>query len=238
MVLAGVFCAGCASYATPGGPALLASLAADPVSNASFAPPVPSFPVHVNLVRVQAANYASLTAERVAGGSFSVVTPAERAGRPLKAVSQWPLVADAAQLRPALLPERLATLDDLRLAAAKNLADVLVVYTVDTLFEVDGRNLAPLAEVSLGKPPGERAGITSTASAVLIDVRSGYRYATVNADARLDDLDGAWLTSATLDKKRLETEQQALDALWVEAGKIWRGVTPAGVPDALDGSGA
>lgn len=238
MVLAGVFCAGCASYATPGGPAPLSALNPGEASAAPAFPPVVNHPVQVTLVRVQAADYAALSAERIGNGGFSVVVPAERAARPLKAVAQWPWVEKAEALKPALLPERLNTLDDLRLAAAKNLADLLVVYTVDTQFEIDGRALAPLADLSTGKAPDGSAAIRSGAVAVLIDVRSGYRYGQVEASARTDDLSGAWLTAGALDRKRMDTEQQAVDALLQAAGAMWRQAVPPTAPVAASRSDA
>lgn len=249
MVLAAVFCAGCASYAAPGGPAPMAALVAVENADGAPLPPTVNRPVSVNLVRVQAADYAALSADRVATGAFSVVMPTERAARPLKTVARWPLVEKVETLRPALLPERLNTLDDLRLAAAKNLADLLIVYTVDTRFELDGRAVEPLADLPTGKAPDGNAAITSAASVVLIDVRTGFRYGSTQASARTDDLSGAWLTGTSLDRKRLDTEQLAIDALLSDAEKIWRGVvaydvsggaapdlgddTPAAV-DALD----
>lgn len=184
--------------------------------------PVPSYPVSVNLVRVQAADYASLSSERIAGGAFSVVMPPELSTpESMQAISQWPLVTDAGVLRASLLPQELTSLDDLRLAAAKNLADVLIVYTVDTRFESGGRQLDPLVDIPLGDAPAADACVTASASAVFIDVRTGVRYATAQSSARADDLDDAWKSATALDRKRIDVEKQAFVALLAESEKVW-----------------
>lgn len=220
-----LLCAGCAGYATPGGPAPLPALASAGTSAASAAQPTMSFPISLQLIRLQAADYRSFSIGTLASGSFSAVTSAELATpQRLHALAQWPLVADVQALRGESLPQQLETLDDLRLAAAKNLADVLIVYTIDTRFESGGESLAPLAELSLGKAPAQETHIQSVASALLLDVRTGYPFGTVQASARVDDLDGAWLTAAALDRKRIDAEQQAFAALLTEAGKLWAGV--------------
>ncbi|MFA5940452.1 MAG: hypothetical protein WC809_13930 [Sinimarinibacterium sp.] len=238
LLLTLTLCAGCASYATPGGPAPLATMNAADAEAVAAARPTLSFPVSINLVRIQAADYESFSAERLAGGSFSVVAPAELAApQALRAVAQWPLVSAVEVLRPALLPARLESLDDLRLAAAKNLADVLIVYTVDTRFESGGVGLAPRAELSLGKSPSPNAAVASTASALLIDVRTGYRYGMAQANARVDDLADAWMSAAALDRTRVDTERQAVIALLSEAQKIWNGIAgPGEFAHSLDSS--
>lgn len=215
-------CAGCASYTTPGGPASLAAMQAGEAAPSGSALPVPSYPVSVNVVRVQAADYASLSAERIAGGAFSVVMPPELSTlESMQAISQWPLVTDAGVLRASLLPPELTSLDDLRLAAAKNLADVLIVYTVDTRFEAGGRKLDPLVDISLGEAPAADACVTASASAVFIDVRTGLRYATAQSSARADDLGDAWKSATALDRRRIDVEKQAFVALLSESEKVW-----------------
>ncbi len=237
-LLAVVLCAGCASYTAPGGPAPLAVLVAGEGSDSAPLPPTATHPVRVNLVRVQAPDYAALSADRVATGSFSVVMSTERSVRSLKAVARWPWVEKVDALNPGLLPERLSNLNDLRLAAAKNLADLLIVYTVDTHFELDGRALAPLADLATGKTPDGSAAILCGATAVLLDVRTGYRYGKVEASARNDDLSGAWLTAGALDRKRLDTEQQAVDAVLSASEALWRQTLTAMTSAATGGDDA
>jgi hypothetical protein len=180
-----LLCAGCsAHYTTPGGPARLGDINRADVADAMSRQPAPHFPANVVVVRVQAPEYASMTASGVGEGRYSVVTVSEtQADEPLKPVGAWPSVAQTTPISRLLLPSKLETLDDLRLPAAKLQADILLVYTLDTTFRVQGRDYAPLSILSLGLVPDRDAYVTSTASAVFTDVRTGYTYGTAEATA-------------------------------------------------------
>lgn len=207
-------CAGCARYTTPGGPAPLAQLA--PAGSA--AQPTLSLPATFSVVRVQAADYRSASALRIAGGAFSLIT--EPQTPVLDAVAGWPQVERAAALPRSLLPPELGTLDDLRLAAVKDLADVLLVYTLDTRFEAGGQPIAPLDTVSPDRAPGAEPRILTRASALLLDARTGFRYGAADADAAMDALD--WRSAEALERQRRDAEQRALDALLAHLLTQWR----------------
>lgn len=216
-----MFCAGCASYATPGGPAPLAAMSTGDGAGSEALPAALSHPIRVSVVRIQAADYASASSERIATGAFSVVMAPELSSQPVRTIAQWPLVTEAAVLRAALLPAEVLSLDDLRLAAAKSLADVLLVYTLDTRFEAGGRSFNPLDEISLGAAPTPDACVTTAASALLLEVRTGRRYGTAQSSARVADLGEAWRSAAALDGKRIEAERQAFAALLSESQTVW-----------------
>src|SRR3546814_5131979 len=69
-------CAGCASYMTPGGPAPLAELAGANASDAAEQPS-PQFPLNLVAVRLQAADYRSLSTTGYGEGRFSVIARSE-----------------------------------------------------------------------------------------------------------------------------------------------------------------
>ncbi len=115
-------------------------------------------------------------------------------------------------------------MNDLRLVAAKVQADIIFVYTLDTTFRIQGRGYGPLAVLSLGLVPDRDARVTSTASAVFMDVRTGFIYGLGEATARASGLTNVWSSSDTIDKKRLEAEQEAFDQLISEAGITWAGI--------------
>lgn len=215
-------CAGCASYRTPGGPAQLADINPAERAGAGTLKPSPHFPATIALVQVQAPHYESYSSRGFGEGRFSIVTPSESAeNAQLKIFGNWPSVADAVPLDISLLPAKLVSLDDLRLTAAKLQADVLLVYTLDTSLELQNKAVLPLTSVPLSGAPAQGANIESTASAVFIDVRSGFTYGASDATAKVSDLQSAWGSSAALDKKRLEAEQQAFNELAMKAEKIW-----------------
>lgn len=215
-------CAGCASYRTPGGPAHLADINPAAVAGAGTLKPSPHFPATIALVRVQAPRYESYSSRGFGDGSFSIVTPPESAAKEqLKIFADWPSVAGVVPLDISLLPAKLVSLDDLRLTAAKLQADVLLVYTIDTALDVQNRIYLPLTSIPLGNAPDKDANIQSTASAEFIDVRSGFTYGASEATAKVSDLVTAWGSSAAVDNKRLEAEQQAFSELAAKAEKIW-----------------
>lgn len=227
-VIALMFCAGCASYVTPGGPARLAELngadVAD-VADPGARPPSPHFPVRFGVVRVQAPAYRSRSVRSLGEGRFSIVETQELLDQAqLKAIANWPVVAKVATLDGALLPARLESLDDLRLAAAKIQADILLVYTLDTAFRLQGQPYGPAAKIALAESPGREAGVTSTASALFVDVRTGFIYGSVQASGAAVGLDQAWRSVDSLDGKRLEAERQAAAALLSEGEKTWNAI--------------
>jgi len=217
---------GCAAkYVTPGGPANLADIDRPDIRELAARKPSPNFPARIAIARVQAGGYRSQTAEGVGLGRFTVITVQELFGdKELQAVSDWGQVAGVAPLNSLLLPPTLNSLDDLRVAAAKVQADVLLVYTLDTLFRVQGKVYSPLAVISLGILPDRDAKVTSTASALFIDVRTGFVYGLADATAKASQLTNAWDSADAVDRKRLEAEKQAVQELVRNLGSTWSGI--------------
>lgn len=226
LLLTGVLlCSACASYVTPGGPVRLDDIDRADIAEIASRKPSPNFPARVAIARVQAPEYRSHSAEGYGNGRFSVVTTQELlTEEQLRAFGQWPAVAAVAPLNRLLLPDQLESLDDLRLAAAKLQADVLMVYTIDTSFRIQGRSYGPLSAISLGLVPDRDAHITSTASALFTDVRTGFVYGVAEATAQATGLTNFWGSSDTVDGKRVETERQAFAFLESEASKAWAGI--------------
>ena len=222
-----VLTAGCTSYVTPGSPANLASIDRPDVLAEMARKPAAQFPARIAIGRVQARGYESFSAGRpaVAAGDYSLLLVQELLrDSQIEEMSAWPNVAGAAPLNRLLIPSYLNSLDDLRVSAAKLQADVLVLYTLDTQFEVRRKSVLPTGVISLGIAPDRDAHVTSTASALLIDVRTGFVYGLADATARKDGLASFWGSREQLDQKRIEAEQQAFDQLVVQLEKTWRGI--------------
>ncbi len=220
-----LMCAGCASYQTPGAAVKLGELVPADVAASSARDPLPRFPSSFALVRVQAPDYRSASSRGYGDGRFSIVTTQElMTDARLQEISGWPQVATVSMLKTALLPHRFDSLDDLRLAAAKLQADVLLVYSIDTRFEIGGRSYAPESDVSLGAKSVTAAAVKSHASAVLFDVRTGASFGEVGADADLADLAGALGSGEAVDAKRLQAERQAFAAMLANAQTTWSGI--------------
>jgi len=220
-----LFYTGCASYVTPGGPVNLADINRTDVAEAASRKPSPNFPARLAIARVQAPQYKSYTSDSYGSGRFSVVTTQELLTEDqIEGMSKWPSVAGVAPINRLLVSPNLDSLDDLRVSAAKLQADVMLVYTIDTSFRVQGRVYAPLAVLSLGIAPDRDAHVTSTASALFTDVRTGFVYGLSEATAKATGLTNVWASSNTVDLKRLEAEREAFTLLIPQLQKTWMGI--------------
>jgi len=192
------------------------------IAEAASRKPSPNFPGRIAVVRVQAPDYRSYTVEASVSGRFSVVTTQELVTDvQIEAMERWPSVAAVAPMNRLLLPSRVDSLDDLRVAAAKVQADVLMVYTLDTAFRVQGRGYGPLTLISLGLVPDRDAYVTSTASVLFVDVRTGFVYGLGEATARESELTNAWGSNDTIDRKRIAAERSAFAQMFGNAEKTW-----------------
>ena len=219
---------GCATYVTPGGPADLASAQSADVRGMMAREPAASFPATLVFARVQSSGYGSGSASTFGSGAFTVVTTREfLSDSELVAVSAWPDVASVTPLNRLLLPARLESLDDLRTASASIRADILLVFTIDTSFRVDGRNIGPLSVISLGLLRDRETIVTSTASALLVDVRTGFIYGTAEATDSEMKTTSAWGSVNAVDQSRLVTERAAFHGLLGELAVTWQGITTA-----------
>ena len=224
-VLCCLLLGGCASYVTPGAPVSLEGVNGEDVANALSRQPAAPFPARLALVRVQAPNYQSYSTDGRGDGSYSVVTTRELIDQEaLGSLTEWPAVADVAPLNALLLPTRFDSFDDLRVAAAKVQADVLVMHTIGTTFRVKGRGYGPLAAISLGIVPDRDAVVLATASAVLVDVRTGFVYGLAEGNGQATGLTNVWGLRDKIDGKRLEAEQAAMRALLAEMEQTWMGI--------------
>ena len=72
--------------------------------------------------------------------------------------------------------------------------------------------------------PDRDAKVTSTASALFIDVRTGFVYGLADATAKASQLTNAWDSADAVDRKRLDAERQAVQELVGNLGITWSGI--------------
>jgi hypothetical protein len=219
--------AGCASYVTPGaGSAPWQAERTEEALKAYYeAEPAARYPAHIVAVRVQSSGYRNEQQASFGEGAYSVVTAREvETEAHFEELRELPLVAQVGVLNRLVLPARLELIGDLRRAAARLQADMLLVYTFDTTFRVRGKAIAPLQTITLGFLPDHQTDVTTTASAALFDVRSGYLYGLSEATTRQSRQSSLWKRRETLDQLRVETERAAFDALVGELQGLWKGV--------------
>jgi len=221
LVLALSLASACQSYVPPGEGADLSGFVPSGASEEEIQSilarkPVAPFPATVALLRVQGATYSSASYGRSYGSQgarFSLMSVRElETEQQLARISAWPWVREVALGNSLLNDSKARDELDLRKMAAQLQADLTVIYTIDTAFRSDDE--APLLTVvSLGLIPTYVDSITATASAVMVDTRTGYLYGTAEATERRDRRTGLLYKDSTLDQTRLEIERAAFAKL-------------------------
>jgi len=199
---------GCATYQTPGEGVSLAGINDEAIEEAFSREPAAQFPASVVTVRVQGTGYKSYSSRSYGQGNFSVVTTRDiETDEDFESLSAANGVARLAPMTRILLPEDLSSTAALRTGAAQLKADLLLMYTVDTSFGTDVGSIGPLQTVSLGFFPNRKSYVDATTSVMLLDVRSGYVYGTVEATETKTQRSNLWGTEAAIDKARREAER-------------------------------
>lgn len=225
VVVAAVLVGGCATYTTPNAAANLQSLSKvndAGVLEALKREPASPLPARLAVVRLQdpAGGHYNYRAARYE--TQSARTP-ETEGH-LQAIHSLPMIAGVAPLNRILLPEQVQDLVELRRAAASAQADMVLVYTFDTGFRVADKEIGPLGVITLGTLPNQQAIVTSTASAALFDVRTGYLYGLAESTAQATEMASVWSTRSAVDETRVKAERQAFAKLVEEFKTMWKGV--------------
>jgi hypothetical protein len=218
---------GCArhTYVTPGASVNLQVISEYDIQERFQTKAASPFPARIAVVRVQDPYYRSYTSHGYGKGRFSVAMARDVEGdEGFERLAALPQVAGIATVNRLLLPENLESVKDLRLAAASLHADMLLVYTFDTAFNVKGRDLGPLTVITLGFLPSKKAFVTTTASAVLYDVRTGHVYGLAEASSKTSHIASTWSTEQVVDNARVETEKEAFTALVDAFARTWDGV--------------
>ncbi len=224
VAFAGVL-AGCASYITPGAKADLQALAPADIQKGFETKPSNPFPAAIVGVRIQANDYSNYALARAGGrygnGRFSVITVREVEEQDaIDRIAKLPQITGAIALNRMLLPETLDSYDDLRSGAAQLHADLMLIYTFDTAF-FDRDAARPLTAITLGLSPTRKIRATSTASALLIDTRTGFIYGAFEATEQRDVLSTSWGSRDSADEVRKDAERAAFRKLVAEFEKTW-----------------
>jgi hypothetical protein len=190
--------------------------------------PAAPFPARIAVVRAQASGYRSESARCFGTGLFCVVTTRDiEPEEALDRLSRLPQVTGVARVTRLLLPPTLESTRELRRVAATLHTDLLLVYSVDTGFTVEHTEIGPLAVISLGFLPNKTARVSSTASAALFDVRTGFLYGVAEATASEHQRTTAWSTVAAIDNARRKAEAEAFGKLIGEIEGLWSDVLRA-----------
>lgn len=226
---------GCTSYTAPGRPADMTAFRAaqaqttdEKIRGAYAAEPLAQFPASIAVIRVQEPGYRNYAGYSGVGtGRYSVVTRREvEKQEQFDALAKLPGVSGIATVNRLLIPDDLQSDQELRVAAASLRADLLLLYTFDTKFSSDNYG-GPLMVVSLGLLPTKVESVKTTASALLIDTRTGFVQAAVEGTGDAGQLANAWTSSDAADDARLRAERRAFEGLMKEFEDAWPQVLAA-----------
>jgi hypothetical protein len=229
---------GCASYTTPGSGVSIPYLSkadAD-IGELMKAEAAAVFPARMAVARVQASGYASQTSQCFGAGRYCVVTNRDiESEEHFNQLARLPQLAGLAPMSRLLLPTDLRSLKDLRVAAAALKTDLLLIYTFETGFRVADAAVAPMTLISLGLLPTRTATVTTTASAVIFDVRTGFIYGAAESTTTQEQRSSVWSTRQAIDAARVATEKSAFQKLVDEISRMWPGVVAAHAVPARSG---
>lgn len=216
---------GCASYIPPGAKADLQAFAPASIQEGFAAKPTSPFPASIAFVRVQGPAYTNYRLQQSGGaygsGRYSVVTAREvEEESQLEHIAGLPQIAGVTGVNRMLLPERLDGDREIREAAARLHADLIFLYTFDTVFFE--KDLAkPLTVITLGFSPTTKVYVTTTVSALLLDTRTGYVYSTYETTKKADTLSTAWGSRDSADEARRGNERAAFAQMVNEFAGSW-----------------
>lgn len=138
-----------------------------------------------------------------------------------------PGIAGMRMLTPLIVTGQIADMDDLRGAAGRIHADMLLVYTLHRQEDVSIGRSWPLDLASLGLLPSQQNNLVVTAAATLYDTRTGYVYGTLESAARADLRTSVW-NAGQVDVSRLAAlEREAFATLVERFEMLWGNVMHA-----------
>lgn len=208
---------GCATYIPPGSKADLQIFAPPSIREGFALKPTSPFPASIAIVRIQAPTYNNYYLQQHGGrygsGRYSVIMVKEVDEQSqFERISRLPRVAGVVTINRMLLPERLESDQEIRVAASHLQADLVFLYTFDTSF-FDTDVSKPLTVITLGLSPTRKISAVTTASALLVDTRTGYIYSAYEVTEKAGTLATSWGSGDSADEKRRKTEQEAFKKL-------------------------
>lgn len=221
-----LFTVSCAvKYVTPGAGVNLTAINEQSIKERFETKPASPFPARIAIARIQQSGYYSHGNQSYGDGAYSVVTTRDvEDDAHFDKLASLPDVAGLTTLNRLLIPSDLESIKDLRKAAASLHADMLFLYTLDTAFRIKGKSLGPLSLVTLGFLPNKEAYVTTTASAVVFDVRTGHVYGMAEQTHKTSHIASMWSTTQAIDNARLETEKASFSKLIDEFPDVWNGI--------------
>ena len=205
----------------------------DAIAQALELKPLARFPATIAVVRVQsAAKHSSAGGVSYGRGAYRVIlTPTVEKQEHHDALAGLPMVNGVVRLNRLVLGENLSSDKQLRTAAARLRADLLLVYTINTEWTIDN-DAEPLDAITFGLSRYKNIRVTSTATALLLGTHNGYIYASSEVMRDKEYKDNAWRNASQIEEAQEELEQQAYDGLVESLVQSWPQLVKAYAPGA------
>jgi len=216
-------------YVTPGGDVKISALADEDISKVLSNKPTAEFPVTIAVARIQAPKYTNYrysyrNAEQ-ANGNFSMILTRETdEEKQIQEIGKLKGIKQISPFNRLLLPYNYTSIKDLRLAAAKMKAQMLLVYTFDTEFVIDSKNYGPQNVFALGYLKNKEVKVRTTSSAALFDVQTEYLYGLAEATEEVEKKSNIWKENQDVDQLRIDSEKKSFEKLSREIEKMWDGI--------------
>ena len=215
----------CGKYVTPGSSVNISELADQDIAKVLSNKPAAEFPVNIAIARVQSPTYTSNTyrgSESPKQSTYSMVLTRDAGeDEALRRLSELDGVNHASPFNRLLLPYQYSSIKDLRMAAARMKAQMLLVYTFDTEFIIDTKNYGPQNVIALGYLKNKDVKVVTTASVAIFDVQTEYLYGLAETTVQENRKSNAWKKKDEVDNLRLQTEREAFAKLMGEVENLW-----------------
>lgn len=214
--LAGLLLCSCETYVTPENEGNLAPITSAKVKAAYTAgKPAITFPASIALVRVQGSGNDD---------GYKIITTRElETEEDFHAIAKIPGIAGLVSMNTLLLPDSTSSAEDIRAAAAKLHANAVLIYTVSS----DCHNsdvVPPLTLLTLGLAPNTTYKATSSASAILMDTKTGFVYGALEEKAAHSGLTSPLESDNTMNAASRNTERVAFEKVVASFEPFWKQV--------------
>jgi uncharacterized protein YceK len=189
------------------------------------------FPASLIIVRLQGSRYEDRTVQTYGSGSYCVImTRDANVEKPdqIDMLGHMPLVSGIDSLRKLDLPETMENEQQLRTAALAENADMLLIYTFDDTFSNTANDT--MASFTFGLLATNNFTVSTTASAVLMDARTGLVYGAVEAISQKKGSAGANSFYSAAETVRGQVEAEAFDDLCTKTKRLWTNVVKQYAP--------
>ncbi len=219
------FLSACATYTTPASGVDVSSISDVDIAELMAREPQAQFPSRMAVVRIQAPGYTSRTNSAYGTGEYSVITTRDIEDETsIAGMADWSGLHSVAPIGRLLLPRQLDSMKDLRIAAAKLRTDLVLVYSIDTAFHIEGQPMGALGLIKLGFVKNKQAHVSTTTSGAIIDVRTGFVYGVSEATEKEQQGASIWSTEEAIDQARLKSEAESFKSFIKETKKLWSNI--------------